>query len=155
VLDVGNGTFVLGIGGTLVVDTLVATNACGHFMNLGGTLIQNNPPVLDPYEDTDGDGMLNWQEAAAGTDPFDPTSLLQMVSCTRTNAQDVAVAWTTEGGHSYVVQRATNNATGLSSFADLSPVVTVVTTAGAGTTNYVHAGAATNQAGYYRVRLGP
>jgi hypothetical protein len=71
-----------------------------------------------------------------------------------TNDLDVVVAWTTEGGHSYVLQTATNLHTGLSGFRDLSPVITVGGS-GPGTTNYVHRGAATNQAGYYRVRLGP
>jgi hypothetical protein len=62
------------------------------------------------------------------------------------------VDWTTVGGHSYVVQTNGNLKTG--AFNDLSPVISAGGT-GEGRTNYVHAGAATNRANFYRVRLGP
>jgi len=90
----------------------------------------------------------------AGSDPLDPNSVFQTLSGVVTNGQDVRVDWTTEGGHSYVVQWAPNVAGAPGSFVDLSPVISV---GGSGplTTNYVHRGAATNPAGFYRVRLGP
>jgi hypothetical protein len=37
-------------------------------------------------------------------------------------------------------------------FVDISPVIAA---GGTGTANYLHAGGATDGAGYYRVRLGP
>jgi len=71
---------------------------------------------------------------------------------TVTNGHDISVNWTTEGDHSYVVQTNGNLSSG--SFNDLSGVI-AASGSGAGTTNYVHHGAVTNQAGFYRVRLGP
>jgi hypothetical protein len=154
VLDVRNGTFLMS-GGTLVVDNLVVTNPCGHFIKMGGTIVYNNPlapaPVLDPNQDADGDGMLNWQEWLAGTDPLDPSSVFEMLSATVTN-QNVLLSWTTEGGHSYVLQTSTNPAAG--AFHDFGPVITN-SGAGPGATNYLVTGAATNRSSYYRVRLGP
>jgi hypothetical protein len=153
VLNVLNGTLVLGTGGTLVVDTFVMTNADGRFVRNGGTLITRNT-VLAPYLDADGDGQSNTNEVLAGTDPLDPNSVFQTLGGTVTNGSDVQVTWSTEGGHKYVVQWAPNGLGGPGSFVDLSPVITVPG-AGAGTTNYVHVGGATYGAGFYRVRLGP
>jgi len=154
VLDVRNGTFTLSPGATLVVDQLVVTNACGHFINNGGVLITHAPSILDPNMDADGDGQSNGNELLAGTDPLDPNSFFHLVSVTHTNAHDLRLDWSTVGGHSYVVQRATNGLGGPASFVDLSPVITVPGTS-PGTTNYVQPGAATNPPAYYRVRLGP
>jgi ethanolamine utilization microcompartment shell protein EutS len=154
VLDVRNGTFIINPGATLVVDNLVVTNACGRFMNLGGAeaLVQNNPPLLSPYLDADGDGMLNWQEAAAGTDPLNPASVFVITGVVQTNRSDIRVDWTTVGGHSYVVQ--TNSGASGATFHDLTGAISVGSST-EGTTNYVQVGAATNAARYYRVRLGP
>ena len=59
------------------------------------------------------------------------------------------------GGHSYVVQIATNSTGGITNrFTDLSGVISVGGT-GEGTTSYVHADGATNRGAYYRIRLGP
>jgi hypothetical protein len=149
VLDVRNGTFLLNAGGALVVDILILTNGCGHFENNGGTLTAG-AIQLDPNLDADGDGASNGAEAAAGTDPLDPSSNFRIFSIVRTNTTDIRVDWTTEGGHSYVVQ--TNGAVGRGSFNNLSPVISVGGM-GAGTTNYVHTGGARTNAGFYRVRL--
>ncbi|MGO8836456.1 MAG: beta strand repeat-containing protein [Limisphaerales bacterium] len=152
IFDVINGTVVLGAGATLIADNLIITNACGHFIKAGGTLTLYNPAQLDPNLDADGDGVSNGAEAAAGTDPLDPTSLFQITSLAITNASDLSVVWTTEGGHSYVVQ--TNGNLNNPSFNDLSGVIPVGGS-GAGATNYVHHGAITHHTGFYRVRLGP
>jgi len=158
-LDVRNGTFTLNAGSLLVVDNFFITNACAHFVNHGGTIIYNNPlmpaPVLDPTLDADGDGINNGNETLAGTDPLDPSSNLRLLSATVVNGTDVRLDWTAAGGHSYVVQVATNPVGGqLTDFHDLSPVIAVGGT-NATTTNYVHVGAVTNGAAFYRVRLAP
>jgi hypothetical protein len=151
VLDVRNGTFTLNAGATLVVDTLVVTNSCGQFLKRGGVLITNNAPILGPNLDADGDGQSNAAELAAGTDPFDPTSLFMMTGASVSNS-DVRVYWTTVGGHNYFVQ--TNGDLSHGTFSDLSAPIAVLGT-GAGTTNYLHQNGATNRASFYRVRLGP
>jgi hypothetical protein len=148
ILDVQNGTLVLNPGATLVVDNLLLTHSCGHFINNGGTLVTTNL-VWDPNLDTDGDGQSNDAEARAGTDPFNPSSTFRMLGATILNHRDVRVDWTTAAGHSYVVQ---TNRIGQSQLYDLSPVIPA-NGPGEGTTNYIHIGGATNGTGFYRVRL--
>ncbi|HTV39158.1 MAG TPA: hypothetical protein VMF08_01175 [Candidatus Sulfotelmatobacter sp.] len=153
VLDVLNGTVVVNAGATLVVDNLILTNACGHFMKEGGRVCLYNPPVLDPNLDADNNGESNAYKEAAGLDPLDPNSVFIMTGAVVTNNTDISVSWTTEGGHSYVVQ--TNGDLGGGSFSDILNNVIVVNGSGPGTTNYVISGAATNPGCFYRVRLGP
>jgi hypothetical protein len=152
-LVVRNGTFILGPGATLVVDNLILTNACGHFIRQpGGILITNNAPQLNPNYDADGDGQSNGAETLAGTDPLSPSSAFQITSVVKTNGNSIRVDWTTTGGHSYVVQ--TNGNLGSGTFHDLSLPIIVPGTA-EGTTNYVHPNGATDGTKFYRVRLGP
>lgn len=152
-LDVRNGTFILGAGAMLVVDNLILSSACGHFIKQpGGILITNHPPQLRPDFDADGDGQSNAAETLAGTDPLNPSSVFQMTSLVNTNGNSIRVEWTTVGGHSYVVQ--TNGNSGSDAFHDLSLPIVVPGTA-EGTANYVHANGATNTTTFYRVRLGP
>jgi hypothetical protein len=106
---------------------------------------------VDPDGDADGDGVSNLQEYQAGTNPTNATSYLHFTSVSKTNNVDLRLDWTTSGNHSYVVQVATNLATG---FVDLSPPI-VWNSSDEGTTNYVHVGGATNLARFYRIRLGP
>src|SRR5262249_52963616 len=101
-LDVRNGTFTLNPGAILIVDKLVLTNACGHFINNGGILNCSNI-TMDQNLDTDGDGHSNHDETLAGTDPFNPASAFRLSGVTLTNG-NVRLDWTTVGGHSYVVQ---------------------------------------------------
>jgi hypothetical protein len=152
VLDVRNGSFTLNNGALLVVDNLVLTNACGSFFNNGGTLIINRQRQLAPFLDTDRDGQSNTNEIRAGTDPLDPNSSFRLLSATIINHRDVRLDWTAVGGHGYAVQRSTNLAG--TNFFDLSSVIPVTGT-NQTTTNYIHIGAATNPAGYYRIRLAP
>jgi hypothetical protein len=136
-----------------VVDNLILTNACGHFIKQpGGILITNNAPQLNPNYDADGDGQSNGAELLAGTDPLDPSSVFEMTSVVQTNGNNIRVDWTTVGGHSYVVQ--TNGNLGSGTFHDLSLPIVVPGTA-EGTTNYVHTAGATDSTKFYRVRLGP
>jgi hypothetical protein len=151
VLDVRNGTFALNPGATLVVDTLIVTNPCAHFINLGGTLTQNHPAILSANLDVDGDGQSNGAEAAAGTDPLNPNSTFRLTNIARTNGS-VRLDWTTVGGHSYGVQTNGNSSTG--TFNDLAPAIPVPGTA-EGTTNYIHTNGAASNTKFYRVRLRP
>jgi hypothetical protein len=109
---------------------------------------------VDLDGDADGDGMSNYQEYLAGTNPTNAASLFRLLSVTRVN-NDIRLDWTTVGGHSYVAQLSTNWQGAISKgFVDISGPISVGGT-NEGTTNYLHVGGATNQGGFYRVRLGP
>ncbi|MCC5790818.1 MAG: right-handed parallel beta-helix repeat-containing protein [Opitutales bacterium] len=61
--------------------------------------------------DSDGDGMLNWQEYLAGTDPTDRESVLRIHEITRESDGSVSLAWTggTLGPNTpYVIETSTN-----------------------------------------------
>ena len=102
--------------------------------------------------DSDGDGMNNFQEFQAGTDPTNSKSVFHITAVTA-QGSDVQVTWTTVGGMSYVVQDASNYAT--NTFVDPRPLIFLPGN-GESTTNYLDAGAVTNgPSRYYRVRLAP
>jgi regulation of enolase protein 1 (concanavalin A-like superfamily) len=112
--------------------------------------------VLDKtraQDDYDGDGMSNWAEYLAGTDPTNPDSNFRIVSLTA-QGSDEQVIWTSVGGINYVVQA--GSALGqTNAFQDLSSVLQSADT-GESTLSFVDPGGATNgPARFYRVRLGP
>ncbi len=118
-LDLRDGTLTIS-SGTIVVDTLVMTNACGLFVRNGGTVLvgslmlapnlsaigdgipngwkqQYGLDPLDPNvanEDPDGDGMSNLREYLAGTDPTNSASGFRITSVVPTGS-DVLVSWMT------------------------------------------------------------
>ncbi len=179
VLEVRGGMLELD-SGTLVIDKLVMTNACGQFVRTGGTLIYGSA-VLDPnrdndgdgipngYEqshgldplnavdanlDNDGDGMSNLQEYLAGTDPTNGASYFHISNVVSTG-NDVSVTWMMGPGKTNALQWTTGTGDGsyqTNSFADLF----IVTNTIGSVTNYLDAGAATNiPSRFYRVRLVP
>jgi len=72
-------------------------------------LAQNNLPVNDAgaLADTDGDGVENWKEYRAGTDPNNPASLLRMG--TGTSGSQFILLWPSAYGRLYRLYRATNS----------------------------------------------
>jgi hypothetical protein len=109
-------------------------------------------PQADATADPDGDGFSNLQEFQVGTDPTNSKSVFHITAVTA-QGNDVQVTWTTVGGMSYVVQDASGYAT--NSFEDLSPLIFVPGN-GESTTNYLDAGANTNDLSlFYRVRIAP
>ena len=187
-LDVtnGSGTAVLEVlsglvtlnSGTLTIDRLVITNACGHFVQTGGTLLIGTTDIspsldadddgipnafdLDPFNpanagaDPDGDGFTNLQEFQAGTDPTNSASAFRITAIAK-ESSDIRVTWTTAGGHTNRLQ-ATNGGSGGSftnNFVDIDAQI-ILPGSGDAVTNRLDAGGATNQpARYYRVRLVP
>ena len=73
VLEITSGQVTLNAG-VLQVDILVVTNANGHFVHNGGTLIAG-AVLLDPNLDADGDGLPNGWEQAYGFDPLDTNGI--------------------------------------------------------------------------------
>jgi hypothetical protein len=60
---------------------------------------------VDPNGDPDGDGMSNWVEYKAGTDPGDYSSAFQFLSCARLNPTSFQVKWQSADGRYYSLLR--------------------------------------------------
>jgi hypothetical protein len=57
--------------------------------------------------DTDGDGVNNWQEWVAGTNPTSAASVLKVSGPSRTGS-NATITWSSVFNHTYSVQRATD-----------------------------------------------
>jgi hypothetical protein len=132
----------------------------GGTVDVGAFELQNPPAVLFPdwlqqyglpadgsadYADSDGDGMNNWQEWIAGTDPTNSASVLKMLSPVLTPAA-VLVRWSSDPNRSYFVQHADSLRLPLS-FRTIGASVPGL----AGTTDFRDTAAARAGVGFYRV----
>jgi hypothetical protein len=68
--------------------------------------------TMTATSDNDGDGLLDWQERIAGTDPTDAFSLLVITGAKVENGSDFVIQWRSAAGVSYTVGFATNLAHG-------------------------------------------
>jgi hypothetical protein len=68
-------------------------------------VLRYNAGALAPGADADGDGETNAEEAAAGTNPFQPTGLIRITNVTR-DGNGVHITFPTEPGKRYQLQSA-------------------------------------------------
>jgi hypothetical protein len=101
------------------------------------------------WADTDNDGMNNYQEWLAGTDPTNPTSALRLQAPV-INPPGLLLRWSSDTNHAYFVQRATSLKTPLL-FSLLRSNISGL----AGATAYTDATASsTKGAAFYRIGTG-
>jgi fibronectin type 3 domain-containing protein len=153
--------------GTTYYYVVSATNAFGESANsaqAGATPLSafqvwatnffgcHDCPQADPASDADGDGLGNFEEFLAGTNPTNSGSAFRILSV-RVETDDINVEWQTAGGRTNVVQSVSGEYS--AGFTDVSGPV-VIAGAGDVATNFTDAGRATNGAArFYRIRLAP
>ncbi|HUJ72670.1 MAG TPA: hypothetical protein VLZ30_10515, partial [Verrucomicrobiae bacterium] len=183
VLDIGGGTFTFS-SGLVVVDQLVMTNECGRFIHTGGTLVISSTNMLadasaagdelpnywklrygfdlfDPtvgVQDPDDDGLINYVEYLAGTDPLDSSDPFR-VTAVSVNGSDFHIDWRclTPPGSPFAHCLVESSPTVTGAWSSVSGTLTVPTgDFNIVRTNFVDFGGATNgPSRYYRVRLVP
>ncbi|MBV9008356.1 MAG: hypothetical protein JO354_04205 [Verrucomicrobia bacterium] len=99
--------------------TVTATNQDSGTQS--STSTTSSVTLLDPNGDADGDGMTNAAEAAAGTNPLDPTSIFRITSITKISASTAAITWSSVSGKSYQLQGATSPD---GTYTSVGPVIT-------------------------------
>jgi alpha-L-fucosidase len=109
-------------------------------------------PAAAAAADPDGDGVSNWNEFLAGTNPTNRNSALRLISATEESGGR-RLTWTTAGVRSNVLQVAAEPFD--ASFNDLSGTIVLPVT-GDTVTNYLDGEASTNPGPrFYRVRQEP
>ena len=101
------------------------------------------------YSDPDNDGLNNWQEWGAGTDPTNAASVLRLLPVAG-NLSAVAISWQSLTNRTYFVERSTN----LAASPAFQPLASGI--AGRpGTTTYTDRNAPRSSTVIYRVGTQP
>ena len=108
--------------------------------------------ITDPMTaDSDGDGMTDGDEAGAGSNPWDPNSLLRIIAVEGGDSHHV-VTWQSRNGYAYDL----NYAGRVADLATAATAATVTATGGVGPWGETHS-VATNTSGseatFYRVEV--
>ena len=81
------------------------------------------------YADSDGDGMSNWQEYLAGTNPTNAGSVFKITSSQMISSTQFVLRWSSVTNRLYDVTRATNLAAGAGAFVPRPGATNLVGTA--------------------------
>jgi hypothetical protein len=126
------------------IDLMVSLNGTGllppawqlqYFGHLG----------VDPFADPDGDGMNNYQEYIAGTNPLDPQSRFQILRV-RPDPSGPFIDWSSVAGKFYTIQRSTSL---LDGFADLQTHIAAT----ASLNTYHDISGSGSESFFYRIRV--
>jgi hypothetical protein len=102
------------------------------------------------YLDSDGDGMNNWQEYVAGTNPTNANSVFKITSAQMIPGGQFVLSWFGVSNRMYDVMRGTNLAAGAGGFLPLSGATNLTGTPPANTWTDSVSGASTPA--FYRVK---
>jgi len=75
-----------------------------------GPSASSAPPVRDPNADADHDGMSNYQEYIAGTDPLSDQSGFKLVSIRPAQPSGIVIQWSSVSNKTYSVLRSASAA---------------------------------------------
>jgi hypothetical protein len=104
-LDTAGHTLI--VSNTLDVTAGSVTNLNGLILYqqlVGGPLPGASQALESPYADSDDDGMLNWQELFAGTDPHDAASVFRIKTVLPTSSNTL-ISFSSVTGKLYRVER--------------------------------------------------
>jgi hypothetical protein len=97
------------------------------------------------FTDPDGDGMNNWQEWIAGTDPTNAQSVLRIVQISA-GASGTTLTWQSSSSRTYFIQRST----GMGAPSSFQPLASNIV-GQAGTTTFTDTNVVPNASVFYRV----
>jgi hypothetical protein len=140
----GTSTTISAAAGQTVTVTVQAVNPSDN--SVTGASSTSTIRFIDPNGDDDHDGMTNAQEDSAGTNPFDPYSVLRVTGVSRPNPSNISLTWSSVSGKQYVIQGA--SAPG-GTYIDIPG--TAITATGASTSETIPS----TPPAFYRVRIGP
>jgi hypothetical protein len=109
----GFGTNVVWGGGTTSTGAQIWRTAPAWFTISNGTPADwmNQYFLTNDTQDTDGDGLTNWQEYVTGTDPTDSGSLFSITRQDFVTNGGFSLCWPSISDRVYDVERSTNLAT--------------------------------------------